>query len=90
MNPFVLYDDSNPNNTIFAIKGRKYDVPVVTLSSNGSQKLSNLLNKELERAVYWNEYKTKCENKNTTNGYMYFLKSNFLGVSRLFVFICSN
>ena len=50
MNPCVLYDDSNPNNIIFAIKGRKY--PVVTLSSNGSQKLSNLLKKELERAVY--------------------------------------
>ena len=52
MHPCILYDDSNPNNIIFAIKGRKYHVPVVTLSSNGSQKLSNLLKKELERPVY--------------------------------------
>ena len=28
------------------------------------QKLSKLLSKELERSVYWNEYKTESENKN--------------------------
>ena len=37
--------------------------------------------------MYWNEYKTKSENKNTLNKYRHFIKSNFVGVNRLFVFI---
>ena len=37
--------------------------------------------------MYWNEYKTKSETKNTTNEYSYFLESNFVGVNRLFVLI---
>ena len=38
----------------------------------------------------WNEYKTKNENKNTVNEYRYFLKSNFFGVTILFVLVYSN
>ena len=44
----------------------------------------------LERSVYWNEYKTKSEKKNTTNEYRYFPESNFVGVSRLFVLVYSD
>ena len=40
--------------------------------------------------MYWNEYKTKSENKKTTSEYRYFLESNFVGVNRLFVLIYSN
>ena len=40
--------------------------------------------------MYWHEYKVKRENKNTTNVYRYFLKSNFVGVNRLFVLIYWN
>ena len=32
----------------------------------------------------------KKENKNTTNECKYFLESNFVGVNRLFVLVCSN
>ena len=52
----------------------KLDVPVVTLSARHNQKLSKLLSRGFERSVYWNEYKTKIKNKNTTNEYRYFLK----------------
>ena len=76
-NDNVNDDDSN---NIFTIK-----VPVVTLSARGNQKLPKLLSKGFERLVYWNEYKTKSENKNTTNEYRYFLESNFVGVNRLFI-----
>ena len=38
--------------------------------------------------MYWNEYKTKSENKNTTNKYIF--ESNFVGVNRLFLLIYSN
>ena len=34
-------------------------------------------------SVSQNEYKTKSEDKNTTNKYRYFLESNFVGVNRL-------
>ena len=43
-----------------------------------------------ERSVYWNEFKTKSENKNTTNEYRYFPKSNFVGVDRVFVLVYTN
>ena len=62
----------------------KLDVPVVTLSARHNQKLSKLLSRGFERSVYWNEYKTKIKNKNTTNEYRYFLKWIFFGVNRLF------
>ena len=40
--------------------------------------------------MYWNEYKTKSENKTTTNEYRYFIESNFVGVNRLLVLVYSN
>ena len=80
----------NPNNFIFTIKDTKLNVPVVTLSAKDNQKLSQLLSKGFERLVYWNEYKTKIENKNTTNEYIYLLQSNFVAVNRLFVLVYSN
>ena len=40
--------------------------------------------------MYWNEYKTKSENENTTNKYRYFLESNFAVVDRLFVLVYLN
>ena len=40
--------------------------------------------------MYWNEYKTKSENKTTTNECRYFIESNFVGVNRLLVLVYSN
>ena len=83
-------NDDNSKNIIFMIKDTKLYVSVVTLSARDNQKLSKLLSKGFERSVYWNEYKTKSKNKNKTNEFRYFLKSNFVGVNRLFVLIYSN
>ena len=80
-----INDNDNAKIFIFTIKVAKLYVPAVTLSERDNQKLSKLLSKGFERSVYWNEYKTKSENKNTTNEYRYFLESNFVGVNRLFV-----
>ena len=44
----------------------------------------------MERSVYWNERKTKSENRNTTNNYRYFLQSNFVAVNSLFALVHSN
>ena len=62
-------DDNNSNNIIFTIKDTKLYIPVVTFSARENQKLSKLLSKGFERSVYWSEYKTKSDNKNTTNEY---------------------
>ena len=70
----------NDDNIIFTIKDTKLYVPVVTLSARDNQKLTKPHSKGFERSVYWNEYKTKSENKNTTSEYRYFLKSNLVGV----------
>ena len=83
-------NDTNSNNIIFSIKDTKLYVPVVTLSARDNQKLSKLLSRGFERSVYWNEYKTKSENKNTANEYKYFLESKFVGVNRLFVSVYLN
>ena len=74
---------ANSNNIIFIIRDTKLYVPAVTLSAKENQKLSEYFTKEFERSVYWNEYKTKSETKNTSDEYMYFRKSNFVGINRL-------
>ena len=68
--------DNNDINFIFTIKNITLYAPVVTLSSRDNRKLSKLLSKGFKRSVYWNEYKTKSENKNTTIQFRYFVKSN--------------
>ena len=55
-----------------------------------NKKLSKLLSKGFERSVYWKEYETKRDDKNTTNEFRYFLKSNFVRVNRLFVLVYLN
>ena len=75
---------------IFTIKDTKLYVLVVTLSAKDNQKLLKRLRKAFERFLYWNEYKTKSENENTTNEYKYILELNFFEVNRWFVLINPN
>ena len=82
-----INEDANVNNIIFTNKNKKIYVPVVTLSARDNQKLSKRLSKGFEGSVFWNEYKMKSDNKNTTNELINFLESNFVGVNRLFEFI---
>ena len=70
--------NTNSNNIIFNVTDTKFCVPVITLSTKDNQNLSKLLSTRFERSVYWNEYKTKSENKNTTYEYRYFIESKFV------------
>ena len=66
-------------------------VPVVTLSKEDDKELIEQQNKDFQRPIYWNEYKTKeinatVDNNNPANS----VRSNnldpsFQGVNRLFV-----
>ena len=76
--------NGSDDNFIFTIKDLKLYVPVIILWARDNQKLTKILCKVFKRSAYWNEYKTKSENKNTTNKYRYFLESNFVGVNRFF------
>ena len=82
--------NNDDDNIIFTIKDTKLYIPIVTLSAKDNQKLSKLLSKGFERSVYWNKYKTKSDNKNTTNKFRFFLESNFFGLKRLFVLVYTN
>ena len=66
------------NNIIFTIKDTKLHFPVITLLSKDNQKLSKLHSKGFERSVYWNEYKTKSDDKNTTRNIDIFLNQILL------------
>ena len=65
--------NNDDDTIIFTMEDTKLYVPVVTFSTRDNQKLSKLLIKEFERSVFWNEYKTKSDNKSTTNEYRFFL-----------------
>ena len=65
-------NNDNANNIIFTIKGTILYVPVVTLSTRDNKKVKKFLSKGFESSVYWNEYKTIFENKNTANEFRYF------------------
>ena len=66
-NDNVSYNNNDGKNIIITNKYTKLYVSIVTLSAIHYQKLSNHLSEWFEISVYWNEYKTKTENKNTTN-----------------------
>ena len=59
--------NANDNIIIFTIIDTKLYLPVVTLSARDNQKLSKLASKGFQISVYWNEYQTKRDDKNTTN-----------------------
>ena len=70
-------DNANSIDITFIIKETKLYISIVSLSAK-DKKLSKLLSKDSERSVYWNEYKTKSQNKDTANWYIYILSNQTL------------
>ena len=81
---------ANLDNIIFTVKDTKLYVPVATWLARDNEKLSKLLSKRFEISVYWNEHKTKRDDKNTTNKFRHFLEFNFVGVNRSSTLIYPN
>ena len=52
-------------DTTFKTTNTKLYVPIVTLSSKDNVKLGKLLEEGFKRPIYWNEYQTKIETKNS-------------------------
>ena len=66
-------------------------VLVVTLSKEDNKDFIEQQNKGFQRSIYWNEYKTKGQDKDSdTNNFKYIsLDPSFQGVNRLFVMASS-
>ena len=67
-------------------------VPIATLSSKDNVNLTQKLNEEFKRPVYWDECKTKIEPKNldNVNPISLYLNASFQGVSKLYVLAFHN
>ena len=78
---------TDDGNAVFIINDTKMYVPAVTLSKEDNKDFIEQQNKEFQRSVYWNEYKTKEINENAdANVFKYInLDPSFQGVNRLFV-----
>ena len=77
--------------TTFQIKSAKLYVPVVTLPTKESIKLTKKLSKGFKRSVFWNEYKSKIEHELENNNLKRILLDlSFQGVHPLFVLAFDN
>ena len=74
-------------DAVFIINDTKLHVPVVTLSKEDNKDFIEQRNKNFQRSIYWNEYKTKEINEDAdANVFKYInLDPSFQGVNRLFV-----
>ena len=74
-------------DAVFIINDTKMYVPVVTLSKEDNKDFIEQQNKEFQKSIYWNEYKTKEINEDAdANVFKYInLDPSFQGVNRLFV-----
>ena len=81
----VLSTDAG--DAVFIINDTKLYVPVVTLSKEDNKDFIEQQNKGFQRSIYWNEYKTKGQDKDAdANNFKYIsLDPSFQGVNRLFV-----
>ena len=78
---------ADADDAVFIINHTKTYVPVVTLSKEDTKDFIKEQNKEFQRSIYWNEYKTKEINENAdANVFKYInLEPSFQGLNRLFV-----
>ena len=60
-------DNANNRETTFKATSTKLYVQIVTLSTKDNINLTNELNEGFKRPVYWNEYKSKIETKESGN-----------------------
>ena len=82
--------NNHDNDIIFTIKDTKLYVPVVNLSAREIKNHQNFLVKDLKDQFIGMNIKQKVIKKNTTSEFIFFLWSNFVGVSRLLVLVHSN
>ena len=78
---------ADDDDAVFIINDTKLYVPVVTLSKEDNKDFIEQRNKDFQRSIYWNEYKTKEQTENAdANAVKYInLDPSFQDVNRLFL-----
>ena len=69
----------------FEIRDTKLYVPVVTLSSENNNKLTQQLKTEVKRTVKWKKFSSEMSNQTVNNNLNYLIDSTFTNVNRLFI-----
>ena len=80
----------NPTNAIFEIKDTKLYVPVVPLSTEDDNKLSEQLKTGFKRTIKWNKYRSEISKQAKSNNLKYLIDPTFSRVNRLFVLSFEN
>ena len=75
----------NPTDATFKITDTKFYIPVVTLLTQGDNKLLKQLKKGLERAIKWNKYRSEISSQTKINNLNYLIDAAFTIANRLFV-----
>ena len=65
-------------------------VPVVTLSAENNNKLSEQLKTGFKRTITWNKYRSEMSNQAKNNNLIYLIDPTFTNVNRLFVLSFEN
>ena len=78
---------TDPGDAVFIVNDTKMYVPVVTLSKEDNKDFIEQQNKGFQRSIYWNEYKTKGQDKGANANEVKYINLDpyFQGVNRLFV-----
>ena len=81
---------NNPANATFKITDTKLYLPVVTLSTEDDNKLSEQLKTGFKRTIKWNKYRSEMSNQTKTNNLNCLIDPAFSKVNRLFVLSFEN
>ena len=79
-----------PTNATFKITDTKLYVPVVTLSTEADNKLSEQLKSGFKRAIKWSKYRAEITAQTKTNNLNYLVDPTLNKVKRLFVLSFEN
>ena len=79
-----------PTGVTFKIKDTKLYVPVVTLSTQGDNKLLEQLKTEFKRTIKWNKYKSGMTNQAKTKNSNYLIDPTFNKINKLFALSFEN
>ena len=79
-----------PANATFAIINCNLRVPLVTLSAENDNKLSEQLKTGFKRTIKWNKYRSEMSNQTENNNLNYLIDPTFTNVNRLFVLSYEN
>ena len=85
-----LLEIKAPTNSTYKITDTKFYVPVVTLSTEYDNELSEISKARFKRTIKWNKYRLKMSNQTKNNSFNYIIDPTFNKVNRLFVLSFEN